>query len=249
MSVRHVPRLALPACLLLLAACAVILLLRPSPASALASHEGWPPQAPGMLLMNKTDSSRPLDARPGHDPFGGQDAQYRCDSIHLHSDSCFQRLVPNLLGDLVDGLDLGNLPSDLQDALDLGLSLVVTDAEGHNRLLGGHGDDTIHAAPWGDVLWGDYKPTQQTSHQTDHLYGGAGPDFIYPSHGKNVVDAGAGSDVIHGRFGHGTIDCGPGRDAVYLPAVNGAYKLKNCEYKRKKTGDSAPRWLLRKLPW
>ncbi len=234
MSVR-VPRLVLPMPLLFLAACAVIVLFRPAAASALASHVGWPPREPGMLLMNKTDAARPLDARPGLDPFGGLDPQYRCDAVRLNSDSCLLRLVP-LLATAVS--------ADVAAA-----SLVVTDAEGHNRLLGGHGNDTIHAAPWGDVLWGDYKPTEQTRHQTDHLYGGPGPDFIYPSHGKNVVKAGAGSDVIHARFGHGTIDCGPGRDAVYLPAVDGAYKLKNCEFKRKRTGESAPQWLLAKLPW
>ena len=37
------------------------------PASANTSHDGWP-QITGILLMNKTDSSRPLDARPGPIP-------------------------------------------------------------------------------------------------------------------------------------------------------------------------------------
>jgi hypothetical protein len=32
-------------------------------ASANTSHEGWP-RIDGMLLMNKTDLARPLDARP-----------------------------------------------------------------------------------------------------------------------------------------------------------------------------------------
>lgn len=236
----------MPRVRLLLFALAVLVLLRAAPAGALADHEGWPPYNTGspdtMLLMNKRDGNRPLDARPGFDPFGGQDPLYRCDSIGLHSPSCFLRFVP-----LVNGLTLEAL--DPRTALEHGLSLVMTDRVGHARLLGGHGDDTIHAAPWGDVIWGDYKPTQQTKRQTDRLYGGAGPDFIYPSHGRNVVKAGAGTDIVHGRYGHGTIDCGPGRDALYLPAVDGAYKIKNCEWKRKKTGDSAPKWALRKLPW
>ncbi len=38
---------------------------------AKTSHAGWP-HINGMLLMNKVDQSRPLDARPGRDPFGGQ---------------------------------------------------------------------------------------------------------------------------------------------------------------------------------
>src|SRR3954454_24361039 len=41
-------------------------------ATANTSHDGWP-KIDGVLLMNKTDSRRPLDARPGHDPFRGRD--------------------------------------------------------------------------------------------------------------------------------------------------------------------------------
>ena len=36
----------------------------------------------GVLLMNKDDASRPLDARPGHDPFAGTDDGYSCDGVH-----------------------------------------------------------------------------------------------------------------------------------------------------------------------
>ncbi len=61
-------------------------LLPAGDALALTSHEGWPPMH--MLVMNKTDRSRPLDHRPGFDPFGGQDRSYSCDSIHGLSKSC-----------------------------------------------------------------------------------------------------------------------------------------------------------------
>ena len=54
---------------LLAVTCAAFALLAAS-ANANTSHDGWP-QINGMLLMNKTDSSRPLDARPGRDPFHG----------------------------------------------------------------------------------------------------------------------------------------------------------------------------------
>src|SRR3954453_18696521 len=57
----------------------VVLLAPAASASAMASHDGWPPTS--MLVMNKTDRDRPLDARPGLDPFGGKDPNYRCDSI------------------------------------------------------------------------------------------------------------------------------------------------------------------------
>src|SRR5690242_10801673 len=139
-----------------------------------------------MLLMNKDDSARPLDARPGHDPFGGQDEDYSCDSVHLVGD-CQNRLV--------EGED----------------GYVVTERAGHNELLGGHGGDTIHAGPWGDVIWGDYKPSGQPATQRDRLYGGPGNDHIYASHGSNTILAGAGNDWIKAHFGRGIIDCGAGR--------------------------------------
>src|SRR3954451_17281402 len=164
----------------------------PGSPSAMASHAGWP--AMDMLLMNKTDSERPLDARPGFDPFGGRDSRYSCDSIHKMSSSFAGRFVVN--------------------AGETGL--VITDQPGHSRLLGGHGDDTLHASPWGDVLWGDYKPTGNEGRQFDRLIGGRGPDFLYPSHDRNLIKAGAGNDVIHGHFGHGRVDCGPGRDVLYV---------------------------------
>ncbi|MEA2294546.1 MAG: hypothetical protein QOE86_2185 [Solirubrobacteraceae bacterium] len=200
------------------------LLLPASAASALASHDGWPPTT--MLVMNKTDANRPLDARPGLDPFGGQDPHYRCDAVHRTSPSCAKRF-------------------DRQ-----GRRFVITSRPGHARLLGGHGDDVLHASPWGDVLWGDYKPSGQPSSQHDTLIGGDGPDFIYASHGHNVIEGGAGTDAIHGHFGRGRIDCGPGRDVVYVAKRHRRrWKLSNCEVVSTKTGQSAPRWLKRGLPW
>ena len=217
--------LAKTALLAAAAVCAAAACL-PGAASALASHDGWPPMH--MLVMNKDDSSRPLDARPGFDPFGGRDSSYSCDTQHKMSDSCAKRFVRN--GDRS--------------------GLVVTDRPGHSRLLGGHGNDTLHASPWGDVLWGDYKPSGNNGPQRDKLFGGAGPDFIYPSHGYNLVVAGAGNDVIHGHFGHGRIDCGPGRDVVYVHGGHPhSYKMTGCEVISTKTGQSAPKWFIRKLPW
>src|SRR3954451_1178667 len=102
----------------------------PGSPSAMASHAGWP--AMDMLLMNKTDSSRPLDARPGFDPFGGRDPRYSCDAVHKRG-KCQRRFVAR------------------------GAARVMTARHGHNELLGGHGSDVIRAGRWGDVLWGDYK--------------------------------------------------------------------------------------------
>src|SRR3954469_16865662 len=88
-------------------------------APANTSHKGWP-TINGMLLMNKTDRARPLDGRPGQDPFGGADPRYSCDEIHKRG-ACQHRLVRS------------------------GAGFVVTSAPGHNELLGGHGNDTIFA--------------------------------------------------------------------------------------------------------
>jgi Ca2+-binding RTX toxin-like protein len=86
----------------------------------------------------------------------------------------------------------------------------------HNELLGGHGNDTIRAGRVGDVLWGDYKPGGQPESQVDRIYGGAGKDFIYASHGTNFIHGGGGKDQIHAHFGHGGIWCASGKATVFL---------------------------------
>jgi hypothetical protein len=173
-------------------------------ASANTSHKGWP-KINGMLLINKTDTSRPLDGRPGQDPFGHQDPRYSCDGIHLNG-SCQRRLVAGPTGP------------------------VVTGAPGHNELLGGHGSDTIFAGPWGDVLWGDYKPSHQPSTQLDTIYGGPGRDFIYAGHGRNIINAGAGAVWVKAHFGAGTVDCGPGRDLLFISRrAQRHFTIVNCE--------------------
>jgi Ca2+-binding RTX toxin-like protein len=179
-------------------------LLPTSVAVANTSHDGWP-AIDGVLLMNKNDSPRPLDARPGNDPFAGQDEIYSCDEVHLRG-SCQRRFVER------------------------GDARVMSSRTGHNELLGGHGSDVIDAGPWGDVIWGDYKPSGQPTSQRDRLTGGAGRDFIYASHGSNVIVAGAGNDWIKAHFGHGSIDCGAGADTLYVSRkAQKHYKIRGCE--------------------
>ena len=187
----------------ILMALVCVCLLPLSVAIANTSHAGWP-TIDGMLLMNKLDGTRPLDARPGHDPFGGQDRRYSCDQVHVRG-KCQLRLVwgPGGLG--------------------------VSSTPAHNELLGGHGNDTIYAGPWGDVLWGDYKPSGQPTTQIDYLYGGAGKDFIYASHGTNYIHSGGGDDVIHAHFGRGEIWCEGGQPIVYLShRGRKGYRLHGC---------------------
>ena len=140
----------------------------------------------GVLLMNKQDQNRPLDARPGHDLFGGTDQSYSCDGLHKNR-SCAH-------------------------------SSGVAARHGHNKLLGGHGNDTIYAGPQGDVIWGDYKPSGQPSTQVDRLFGGNSRDFIYASHGTNIIRAG-GDDYVKAHFGRGIVDCGGGGTSSTSAAV------------------------------
>ena len=173
-------------------------------AAANTSHDGWP-RINGMLLMNKTDLARPLDARPGHDPFAGTDPRYSCDAVHKRG-SCQRRMVHTAAG------------------------VVVTSRAGHNELLGGHGNDVIYAGPWGDVLWADYKPSGQPSSQVDQVFGGPGKDFIYASHGTNMIAAGGGADWIKAHFGRGVIDCGPGNDILLVSRkAQRHYKIRHCD--------------------
>jgi len=101
----------------------------------------------------------------------------------------------------------------------------------HNELLGGNGNDTIWAGNEGDVIWGDSHAGDQSTTQRDYLHGDAGNDWIYASHGYNVIWTGAGEDHVALVYGYGTVYCnGPGRKTLvvrYLPQ-NRHYKLVGC---------------------
>ena len=172
-------------------------------ADAKTSHEGWP-EIDGVLLMNKLDQSRPLDARPGQDLFGHTDASYSCDGLHRNR----RCAAPN----------------------------GTVSRVGNNKLLGGHGNDTIFAGNHGDVIWGDYKPSGQPTTQVDRLFGGAGRDFIYAGHGRNTIRAGGGNDYVKAHFGRGSVDCGRGRDTLYISRkAQRHYRIRHCEKVSHKT--------------
>jgi Ca2+-binding RTX toxin-like protein len=100
----------------------------------------------------------------------------------------------------------------------------------NDELLGGHGNDTIWGRRGSDVIWGDYKPGGQPTSQVDHLNGGTGNEFIYASHGRNVIRAGAGNDTVHAHFGRGIIDCGSGRDVAYVShRGRKGWTIRHCE--------------------
>jgi hypothetical protein len=174
-----------------------LLAVAAAPTLANTSHAGWP-KITGVLVMNKQDQSRPIDARPHHDLFAGMDPSYSCDGLHKN------RACAHSSG--------------------------VVARRGHNELLGGHGNDTISAGTHGDVIWGDYKPSGQPSSQVDRLNGGVGRDFIYASHGTNLIRANGGNDYVKAHFGRGIIDCGGGRDTLYVSRrAQKSYKIRNCD--------------------
>ncbi len=101
----------------------------------------------------------------------------------------------------------------------------------HNEMLGGGGSDTLYAGDLGDVLWGDYKPGNQPTTQVDAMYGGAGNDFFYASHGMNTISTGGGMNIVHAHYGHGSITCGSPSDIVYLSHKSKPhYKLVGCKH-------------------
>jgi hypothetical protein len=98
----------------------------------------------------------------------------------------------------------------------------------NDELLGHHGSDHLDGGGGHDILWGDWDPAGNSPGQRDVLDGGAGNDWLYPSHGRSVVRGGAGTDYVWAFYGKGTIDCGPGIDTARI-RTTGAFKTKHCE--------------------
>ena len=101
----------------------------------------------------------------------------------------------------------------------------------HNdELLGGHGSNLISGRGGDDVLWGDRLPSGQPATQTDRIFGGDGDDFIYGSHGRNLIRAGRGNDRIRVHYGRGVVNCGPGYDVYHVArSRRHLYRFIRCE--------------------
>jgi hypothetical protein len=165
-----------------LVAALLAVLLGPAASSANTSHEGWP-RITGVLLMNKQDQSRPLDARPGHDLFGGADATYSCDGLHRNrscasgSGSVARRGHNELLGGHGDDVIYAGPQGDVLwgDYKPSGQPTTQVD-----RIFGGNGHDIIFA-----------------SHGTNFIAAGGGDDWIKAHFGHGVIDCGGGRDILY----------------------------------------------------
>jgi RTX calcium-binding nonapeptide repeat (4 copies) len=300
--VRPNPYIALRACLLaatLVLGTAVFARLAEAEVNvqariAEASHLGWP-TITGMLLQNSSNTNRPLDGRPGHDPFDGTDPSYSCDGADtgglyhncgypgisagprfttlpqleaecrqegMHSKATPSESAPSEtesgegppegpsrpkesslsapLSRFMFSTALDSSPASLPSGLPAACAAKYEQTDlvpaniGHNELLGGDGNDTIHAGPAGDVIWGDSHAEGNDTAQVDRLYGGAGDDWIYASHGTNYIWTGAGTDHILLVYGHGVVYCnGPGRKIFVMRklATNRHFRMVGCSDK------------------
>ena len=101
----------------------------------------------------------------------------------------------------------------------------------HNYLLGGYGDDTIYGGNAGDVIWGDYHPSGEST-QTAVIHAGNGKNFIYSNDTVNFVWTGTDpATVVHAHEGSGVIHCESAGIVVFtshqaLPR----YKLHGCRH-------------------
>ncbi len=106
----------------------------------------------------------------------------------------------------------------------------LTGSEVNDELMGHHTSDVLKGMAGSDVLWGDFDPFGQPPSQVDRIYGGPGNDFIYGSHGRNVIYGGRGNDAISVHYGRGFVDCGPGRDIYHVArSRRRGYRFRNCE--------------------
>jgi hypothetical protein len=109
---------------------------------------------------------------------------------------------------------------------------VLTGVDGqHNYLLGGYGNDTIDGGDSGDVIWGDYHPSGEST-QTAIIHAGNGKNYIYANDTVNYVWTGTDPlTVVHAHEDSGVIHCENPHQTVYtshhaLPH----YKLDGCKH-------------------
>ena len=126
-------------------------------------------------------------------------------------------------------------PADQPLAMDKGTAgqaNVLRGVDGvHNYLLGGYGNDTIYGGDSGDVIWGDYHPSGEST-QTAIIRAGNGPNFIYANDTVNYVWTGTNPlTVVHAHEDSGVIHCENPQQTVFTSHhALGHYKLDGCRH-------------------
>lgn len=123
-----------------------------------------------------------------------------------------------------DDLLEGGLASDElygglgDDMLFYNTSDVTQEEEASHKLVGGGGDDEIHASPLNfiDEIWGD---------GVNDIFGSIdsttdGSDIINAGDGNDTIFAGGLHDVVRAAGGDDFVDAGPGEDVVFAGAGN-----------------------------
>jgi hypothetical protein len=104
-------------------------------------------------------------------------------------------------------------------------------ADVHNYLLGGYGDDTIYGGNAGDVIWGDYHPSGEST-QTAIIHAGNGKNFIYANDTFNYVWTGTNpATVVHAHEDAGIIHCESPSIVIYTShRAKPHWKFEGCRH-------------------
>src|SRR5207237_8715527 len=118
----------------------------------------------GMKLLNKNDQDRPLDGRPGRDPFDSKDRSYSCDGYNNYT-RCGGGT--HFFGEGPE-TPLRCRTARSRCPYQYTHSNLVPANIGHNELLCGHGQHTIYPGPAGEATWGSYKLLEQQPRTAVH---------------------------------------------------------------------------------
>lgn len=157
-----------------------------------------------------------LEGGAGDDQlFGGDDDdQLFGDNSPLHSINLL--LTISFMYALESSLDTDPHGNDsLNETLDnLSLMLLIDQlTEGHDKLHGGAGDDTLHGNGGDDELdGGTGMDTLVGGEGEDKLHGGPGMDLLSGGPGDDVLNGGADDDWLTGGGGNDVLEGGAGDD-------------------------------------
>ncbi|QFS82598.1 Hemolysin, plasmid [Roseivivax sp. THAF40] len=113
---------------------------------------------------------------------------------------------PQLLDNVVVGLDTGDAPNPADTLTGDGASNAMFGLAGDDNLRGGVGDDFLFGGTDNDTMIGGAG--------NDEMFGGAGNDVVLGVAGDNLYDGGAGDDRLIAQDGDDTLIGGADRDLI-----------------------------------